>query len=87
MLQDRNLDKVRGMRRDISLDLNIIDNIWIQMEREQRIEQVTSMAGLHKIMQKVLNNLNFFTPAYLEKLYESVSRCMAAVFAQEGGHT
>ena len=47
-------------------------------------EQATSKQGLKKIARRVWNTI---TPEYLEKLYESLPRRMAAVIASKGAHT
>ena len=67
-----------------SPDLNIIENLWSQMKHLQRTEQATSKQGLKKIARRVWNAI---TPEYLEKLYESLPRRMAAVIASKGAHT
>ena len=54
------------------------------MKHLQRTEQATSKQGLKKIVRRVWNAI---TPEYLEKLYESLPRRMAAVIASKGAHT
>ena len=61
-----------------SPDLNPIENLWSQVKNLQRLEQATSLAGIIKVAKKVQRAI---TPEYLENLYESMLRRMAAVIA------
>ena len=47
-------------------------------------ERATSKEGIKKVARKVWRAI---TPEYLNSLYESMPRRMAAVIAAEGGHT
>ena len=52
--------------------------------KRQRIEKATSKQALKKLAIKVWRTI---TPEYLERLYQSMPRRMAAVIAAHGGHT
>ena len=67
-----------------SPDLNPIENLWSQMKHMQRKERATSTDGLKKIARKVWRGI---TPEYLQNLYQSMPRRMAAVIEAQGGHT
>ena len=54
------------------------------MKNRQRIEKATSKMALKKLAIKVWRTI---TPEYLERLYQSMPRRMAAVIAAHGGHT
>ena len=67
-----------------SPDLNPIENAWSELKNRQRIEKATSKQALKKLAIKVWRTI---TPEYLERLYQSMPRRMAAVIAAHGGHT
>ena len=82
-LQDRGVKKLEGWPGN-SPDLNPIKNLWSEMKHLQRKKRATSIEGLKKIARKVWRQVS---AKYLEKLYESLPRCMEAVIAAGGGHT
>ena len=67
-----------------SPDLDPIENLWSQMKDMQQDKRETSKDGLKKIALTVWKKV---TPQYVQNLYESMPRRMAAVIESQGGHT
>ena len=67
-----------------AVDLNPIENAWSKLKKRQRIKKATLKQALKKVAVKVWRTI---TPEYLDRLYHSMPRRMAAVIAAHGGHT
>lgn len=66
-----------------SPDLNPIELLWEEMDRNVREKQPTSINSLWNIVQECWNNI---LPVTLEKLIKRMPRLCAAVIKNRGGH-